>query len=118
MHDAGRDVSANPTARPARTTSTLSALPPHYLPFLPSAYGRLWTLALARVRLCTLPTHWEVAAVPYTSIRADIYKPPYVLVRLTPEVALDLYVLVHVCPDLSDLAFGEVADLRIGAYTG
>src|SRR5215216_6459770 len=117
MHDTGRDVPAHPPARPTAPTRALLSLPAH-LPLLPPAYGRLRALTLARVGLGALAAHREPPAVPDTPVRADVYKPSYVLVFLAPEVALDLEVLLHVGADGAGLAVGEVPDLRIRVYIG
>src|SRR5215208_2193358 len=117
MHDTGRDVPAHPPARPTAPTRALLSLPSH-LPLLPPAYGRLRALTLASVSLGALATHRESSAMPDAPVRADIYEPPYVLVCLAPEVALDLEVLVHVGADGAGLAVGEVPDLGVRVYAG
>src|SRR5215210_7505474 len=116
---AGRYVPADPAARPARPARALPLLPlPAHLPLLPPAYRRLRSLALAGVRLCTLPAHGKAPSVPDAPVRSDVYKPPDVLLRLTPQVALDLDVLVYVGPDLTDLSLGQVPHLRVGVDLG
>src|SRR5215210_6958435 len=116
---AGRYVPADPPARPARPARALPLLPlPAHLPLLPPAYRRLRSLALAGVRLCTLPAHGKAPSVPDAPVRSDVYKPPDVLLRLTPQVALDLDVLVYVGPDLTDLSLGQVPHLRVGVDLG
>src|ERR671926_180123 len=92
-------------------------LPAHLL-LLPPAYGRLRTLALAGVGLRPLPAHGETPAVSDAPVGSDVYEPPDVLVDLAPEVALDLQVLVYVGPDLADLAFGQVSNLRVRVNAG
>src|SRR5918997_4529134 len=99
MDNAGRYVPADPAARPARPARALPLLPlPAHLPLLPPAYRRLRSLALAGVRLGPLPAHGETPAVPYAPVGPYVYEPPDVLLRLAPQVALDLYVLVDVAP--------------------
>src|SRR5215211_1856293 len=116
---AGRYVPADPPARPARPARAPSLLPlPTHLPLLPPAYRGLRSLALAGVRLGTLPPHGEAPAVPYAPIRSDVYEPPDVLVDLASQVALDLDVLVYVGPDPGDLALGKVAHLRVRVDLG
>src|SRR5918994_3186693 len=120
---AGRYVPAYPPARPAGPALALPLLPlPAHLPLLPPAYRRLRSLALAGVRLGPLPAHGEAPAVPYAPVGPYVYEPPDVLLRLAPQVALDLDVLVDVGPDRADLTLGQVAhlrvriDLRLAAY--
>src|SRR5215217_5407090 len=116
---AGRYVAADPAPRPAGPARALPLLPlPAHLPLLPPAYRRLRTLALAGVRLGPLPAHGETPAVPYAPVSPDVYKPPDVLLRLAPQVALDLDVLVDVTPDLADLALRQVPNLRVGIDFG
>src|SRR5215212_8073247 len=116
---AGRYVAADPAPRPADPARALLLLPlPAHLPLLPPAYRRLRALALAGVRLGPLPAHWETPAVPYAPVSPDVYKPPDVLLRLAPQVALDLDVLVDVTPDLADLALRQVPNLRVGIDFG
>src|SRR5919112_2352424 len=112
---AGRYVAADATPGPAGpSTLALPLLPlPAHLPLLPPAYRRLRSLALAGVRLGTLPAHGEAPAVPDPTIRPDVYEPPDVLVDLASQVALDLDVLVYVGPDPGDLTLGEVTHLRV-----
>src|SRR5215218_8882447 len=86
---------------------------PAHLPLLPSAYRRLRSLALAGVRLGTLPAHGQAPAVPDPAVGPCVYESPDVLVDLAPQVAFDLDVLVYVGPDPSDLALGQVPHLRI-----
>src|SRR3712207_2833709 len=120
VHAAGRYVPADPAPRPARAAPALPALLPlpAHLPLLPPAYGRLRALALAGIRLRALPAHRKPPAVPDAPVGADVYEPSDVLVRLAPEVALDLDVLVDVGPQLRDLALGEVPDLRVQVHAG
>src|SRR5215207_6198495 len=111
---AGRYVPAYPAARPAGAARALPLLPlPAHLPLLPPAYRRLRPLALAGVRLGTLPAHGEAPAVPDPAVGPDVYEPPDVLADLAPQVALDLDVLVDVAPDLADLALSQVSYLGI-----
>src|SRR5215218_811003 len=116
---AGRYVPADPATRPASPARALPLLPlPTHLPLLPPAYRRLRSLALAGVRLGALPTDGEAPAVPDTPVGPDVYKPPDVLLRLTPQVAFDLDVLVYVGPDPSDLSLGQVTHLRVRVDLG
>src|SRR5215210_2504597 len=116
---AGRYVPADPPTRPARPARAPSLLPlPSHLPLLPPAYRGLGSLALAGVRLGTLPSHGEAPAVPDAPVRSYVYEPPDVLVDLAPQVALDLDVLVYVGPDPGDLALGQIAYLRAGVDLG
>src|SRR5829696_4454820 len=111
---AGRYVPAYPPARPARATRALPLLPlPAHLPLLPSAYRRLRSLALAGVRLGTLPAHGQAPAVPDPAVGPRVYKAPDILVDLAPQVAFDLDVLIYVGPDPCDLALGQVPHLRV-----
>src|SRR5919107_5115358 len=115
----GRYVPADPPTRPARPARAPSLLPlPAHLPLLPPAYRGLRPLALAGVRLGALPTHGEAPAVPDPTVGPYVYEPPDVLLRLAPEVALDLDVLVDVGPDPRDFALGEVAHLGVGVDLG
>src|SRR5215211_6235848 len=116
---AGRYVPADPPARPAGAARALPLLPlPAHLPLLPPAYRGLRSLALAGVRLGALPPHGEAPAVPDPTVGPYIYEPPDVLLRLAPQVALDLDVLVDVGPDPGDLTFGQVAHFGVGVYLG
>src|SRR5215218_6461995 len=110
----GRYVAADATPGPAGPPLALPLLPlPAHLPLLPPAYRRLRSLALAGVRLGPLPAHGKAPAVPYAPVGPYVYKPPDVLLRLPPQVALDLDVLVDVGPDLADLTLGQVTHLRV-----
>src|SRR5215211_7602519 len=117
---AGRYVAADATPGPAGPPAlALPLLPlPAHLPLLPPAYRRLRSLALAGVRLGPLPAHGETPAVPYAPVGPYVYEPPDVLLRLTPQVALDFDVLVDVTPDLADLALRQVPNLRVGIDFG
>src|SRR5215211_2941493 len=107
VNHAGRYVPADPPARPARATRALPLLPlPAHLPLLPSAYRRLRSLALAGVRLGTLPAHGQAPAVPDPAVGPRVYPAPDILVDLAPQVAFDLDVLIYVGPDPCDLALG------------
>src|SRR5829696_691238 len=111
---AGRYVPADPAPRPARATRSLPLLPlPAHLPLLPSAYRRLRPLALAGVRLGTLPAHGQAPAVSDPSVGPCVYKSPDVLVDLAPQVSFDLDVLIYVGPDPGDLALGQIPHLRV-----
>src|SRR5919112_613570 len=120
MDHSGRYVAADATPGPAGPPAlALPLLPlPAHLPLLPPAYRRLRSLALAGVRLGPLPAHGENPAVPNAPVGPYVYKPPDVLLRLPPQVALDLDVLVDVGPDLADLALGQVAHLRVRVDLG
>src|ERR687890_809632 len=119
VDDARRYVPADLSPRPARPTRALPLLPlPAHLPLLPPAYRGLRSLALAGVRLGALPPHGEAPAVPDPTVGPYIYEPPDILLRLAPEVAFDLDVLVDVGPDPGDLALGKVAHLRVGVDLG
>src|SRR5215210_3319323 len=116
---AGRYVPADLSPRPARPARALSLLPlPAHLPLLPPAYRGLRSLALAGVRLGALPAPGEAPAVPDPPVGPDVYEPSDVLLRLTPQVALDLDVLVDVGPDPGDLSLGQVAHLGAGVDLG
>src|SRR5215213_9108497 len=93
VHQAGRDVPANPPAR-AGSSPALLTLPAH-LPLLPPAYGRLRSLALAGVGLGPLPAHGEASAVPDAPVGPDVYEPPDVLVHLAFCQVAHLRVRVH-----------------------
>src|ERR671913_1193244 len=111
---AGGYVPADTPARPARATRALPLLPlPTHLPLLPPAYRGLGSLALAGVRLGTLPAHGQAPAVPDPAVGSCVYEPPDVLVDLAPQVTLNLDVLVYVGPDPSDLSLGQVPHLRV-----
>src|SRR5215204_7787392 len=74
---AGRYVSADPPARPARPARALPLLSlPAHLPLLPPAYRGLGALALAGVRLGTLPAHGQAPAVPDPAVGSCVYEPP------------------------------------------
>src|SRR5919112_3760193 len=116
---AGCYVPAHPPARPAGPPLALPLLPlSAHLPLLPPAYRRLRSLALAGVGLGPLPAHGEAPAVPDAPVGPNVYKPPDVLLRLPPQVALDLDVLVDVGPDPGDLALGQIPHLRVRVYLG
>src|SRR5215210_1240042 len=119
VNHAGRYVPADLAARPARPARALALLPlPAHLPLLPPTYRRLRSLALAGVRLSTLPTHGKAPAVPDAPVRSNVYKAPDILLRLTPQVALDLDVLVYVGPDPGDLSLSQVTHLRVRVDLG
>src|SRR4051794_32215159 len=56
--------------------------------------------------------------MPDATVRANVYEPSYVLVYLTPEITLDLDVLIYVGADGACLPIGEVPNLcvRIHAH--
>src|SRR5688572_20571864 len=72
--------------------------------------GLLGALAGAGVGLGALAAHGKAAAVAEALPAADLHLPADVLLDLTPQVALDLEVLVDVGADLVHLFVGEVAD--------
>src|ERR687893_152145 len=116
---AGRYVPADPAPRPAGAARALPLLPlPAHLPLLPPAYRGLRSLALAGVRLGALSPHGEAPAVPDPPVGPCVYESPDVLLRLSPQVALDLTVLVYVGPYPGDLALGQIPHLRVGIYLG
>src|SRR5215217_5652066 len=76
---------------------------------LPSWSVTLTIVLLNELFMCTMPD---------APVRAYIYEPPDVLIRLAPKIALDLNVLVYVGSDLGDLALGQIADLRVRVHAG
>src|SRR5215204_81926 len=71
---AGRYVPAYPATGPARPTRALPLLPlPTHLPLLPPAYRGLGSLALAGIRLGTLPAHGQAPAVPDPAVGSCVY---------------------------------------------
>src|SRR5207245_1172473 len=110
-----RRCSSAPAGAAAALLAWAWALLPH---LLLAGNGLLGSLARAGVGMGALPVHGKTAAVANALVTADLDLALDVLGDVTPQVTLDLEVLVDVVAEPADLFVGEVTHPRVSVDAG
>src|SRR6185503_4538988 len=77
-----------------------------------------WSLARARVRVCSLASHRQAAAVTQSAIASDVHQAFDVHLDLLAQVAFDSALLVEDSANAIDFLFREFADALVTADAG